>query len=95
MNEDCKPWYLSKGLLGPLASLLLVLLRSLGFIDVDADQVDRLLYALAEVTGLVVGLIGRARATRRLTFFSGRSCVPPGVPSSAVDVRQQVPAGSR
>jgi hypothetical protein len=77
MNESCKPWYLSKGVLGPLATGILVVLRCLGVADVDQDEVFGLLYGSAEIAGLLVGIIGRVLAQKRVTL--GVS-VHPGAP---------------
>jgi hypothetical protein len=75
MNDSCKPWYLSKGLLGPAASMILVLLRSSGYVEVDEDQVSRILYAMAELGGLMIGMVGRALATKRIVFTpAGSAC---------------------
>ncbi len=68
MNSNGKPWYLSKGFLGPLATAILFALRSLGIVDLDTDTVLGVLYQVAEFAGIVAGMVGRALAKDRLTL---------------------------
>jgi hypothetical protein len=68
MNENGKPWYLSKGFIGPLVTAILFGLRSLGIADVDTETVLGVLYHAAEFAGLITGMVGRALARDRLTL---------------------------
>ena len=68
MNQNGKPWYLSKGFIGPLVTAILFALRSLGIVDVDADTVLGVLYQGAEFAGIITGMVGRALAKDRLTL---------------------------
>lgn len=82
MNENAKPWYLSKGFIGPLVTAILFALRSLGIIDLDPQTVLGMLYQAAEFSGVIIGMVGRALAKGRLTL---------GVPSAppATSQRQE------
>lgn len=68
MNQQSKPWYLSKGFVGPMVTAVLFSLRSLGIADVDTDTVLGILYQGAEFAGIVAGMAGRAMAEKRLTL---------------------------
>ena len=68
MNRSGKPWYLSKGFLGPLATAILFALRSLVIVNLDTDTVLGVLYQVAEFAGVVTGMVGRALAKDRLTL---------------------------
>lgn len=68
MHENSKPWYLSKGFIGPLVTTILFALRSLGIVDIDGDRVVSVLYQGAEFAGLITGMVGRALAKGRLTL---------------------------
>jgi hypothetical protein len=68
MNENGKPWYLSKGFIGPLVSAILFALRSLGIVDVDTDTALGALYQIVEFVGLITGMAGRALARDKLTL---------------------------
>lgn len=63
---DSKPWYLSRGFLGPLSTAILFALRQTGVVDLDDDAIANLMYTLAEFGGLVIGMVGRARADKKL-----------------------------
>ena len=75
MNSNGKPWYLSKGFLGLLATAILFALRSLGIVDLDTDTVLGVLYQVAEFAGIVAGMVGRALAKDRLTLGSSPTAV--------------------
>ena len=63
MNE--KPWYLSKGILGPLAAMIAEMIRTFGEkvgIDVDTNQIMDALLQIVVLAGIIVGIIGRWRA---------------------------------
>ena len=68
MNRNGKPWYLSTGFLGPLATAILFALRSLGIVDLDTETVLGVLYQAAEFAGIITGMVGRALAKDRLTL---------------------------
>jgi hypothetical protein len=68
MKENGKPWYLSKGFVGPLVTSILFGLRSLGIVDVDTDTALGLLYQVVEFVGLITGMVGRALARDKLTL---------------------------
>lgn len=68
MNERSKPWYLSKGFVGPLVTAVLFSLRNLGIADIDTDTVLGILYNSAEFAGIVAGMAGRAMAQKRLSL---------------------------
>ena len=68
MNGNSKAWYLSKGFIGPLVTLILFVLRSLGIVDVDTDTTLGLVYQVLEFGGLITGMVGRALARDKLTL---------------------------
>jgi hypothetical protein len=68
MNKNGKPWYLSKGFVGPLVSAILFALRSLGIVDVDTDTALGAFYQIVEFVGLIIGMAGRALAKDKLTL---------------------------
>jgi hypothetical protein len=67
-SQTTKPWYMSKGFVGPLVTAILYSLRNLGIVDIDSDSALAVIYQGAEFVGLVVGMAGRAVADRRLTL---------------------------
>ncbi|MFO1118884.1 MAG: hypothetical protein U1E38_01715 [Rhodospirillales bacterium] len=70
MKPISKPWYLSKGFVGPLVTAVLFALRSLGIADIDPQTVLGCLYQGAEFGGIIAGMVGRAMATTRLTLVA-------------------------
>ncbi|MFO1145640.1 MAG: hypothetical protein U1E33_03355 [Rhodospirillales bacterium] len=70
MKPISKPWYLSKGFVGPLVTAMLFALRSLGIADIDPQTALGLLYQGAEFGGIIAGMVGRAMATTRLTLVA-------------------------
>jgi hypothetical protein len=82
MNQHSKPWYLSKGFVGPLVTAILFSLRSLGIADFDSDTVLGILYQSAEFAGIIAGMIGRAIAQKKLTLGPTPSIGPAGQPTS-------------
>lgn len=70
MKPISKPWYLSKGFVGPLVTAVLFSLRSLGIADIEPETAIGFLYQGAEFAGIIAGMIGRATATTRLTVVA-------------------------
>ncbi len=68
MIQQTKPWYLSKGFVGPLVTAILFLLRNLGIADFDNETVLGILYQSAEFAGIIAGMVGRAIAQKKLTL---------------------------
>lgn len=71
MIQQTKPWYLSKGFVGPLVTAILFLLRNLGIADFDNETVLGILYQSAEFAGIIAGMVGRAIAQKKLTLGPG------------------------
>lgn len=67
MTQPEKPWYLSKGFVGPLVTAILFALRSTGVADIDAGSALGVVYQSAEFVGIIFGMAGRALARTRLT----------------------------
>ena len=61
-----KPWYLSKGFVGPLVSAILFSLRSLGIVDLDDQTVLSVIYQASEFIGIIVGMVGQGDGPQRL-----------------------------
>lgn len=78
----CKPWYLSKGFVGPLVTAILFALRSTGVADIDTDTALGMLYQGAEFLGIAAGMLGRAVAETRITAGGRGACRAPVSPSS-------------
>jgi len=68
MNQQSKPWYLSKGFVGPLVTAVLFSLRNLGIADIDTDTALGILYQGAEFAGIIAGMAGRAMAQKSLSL---------------------------
>lgn len=68
MNQQTKPWYLSKGFVGPLVTAVLFSLRSLGIADIDTDTALGILYQGAEFAGILAGMAGRVMAQKNLSL---------------------------
>lgn len=68
------PWYLSRSILGILASLIAVIAERMGW-TVDANELTTLLVQLLEVGGLAVAFVGTVR--RRAPIDS--TLVAPGM----------------
>jgi hypothetical protein len=68
MNQQTKPWYLSKGFVGPLVTAVLFSLRNLGIADIDTDTALGILYQGAEFAGIIAGMAGRAMAQKSLSL---------------------------
>lgn len=69
MNET-KKWYLSKGVMGPLAALLASLIKNFGDsvgLAVDENQVAEAILQLIVLAGIVMGIVGRWRARTTIT----------------------------
>jgi hypothetical protein len=67
-GDERKPWYLSKGFVGPLVSAILFSLRNLGVVDLDDQTVLSVVYQSGEFTGIIFGMAGRAMASKRLSL---------------------------
>lgn len=68
MNQQTKPWYLSKGFVGPLVTALLFSLRNLGIADIDTDTALGIIYQGAELAGIIAGMAGRVMAKKSLSL---------------------------
>lgn len=68
MNESSKPWYFSKGFLGPLVTAILISLRNLGVCDLDTDTTLGVIYDGIELLGAVFGITGRVCAKKKISF---------------------------
>jgi len=70
--NDTKPWYLSTGVIGSLATVLIGIAVSLGLLspeqgDVATSSAPELLGGVATTIAGVISLIGRIRATTVIT----------------------------
>lgn len=71
MDTDTKPFWLSRGVMGPIVAILAMVLGWVGGVQVDAatqavvvDQVVGLASAAVVLIGSVMGIIGRLRARK-------------------------------
>jgi hypothetical protein len=64
--EKTKQWWKSLGVWGPVGALIAFFAGELLDIDLDAGQVTERIIDFIEVAGVLLGLYGRVRATKRL-----------------------------
>jgi len=64
---DTKPWYRSRGVMGPLFAAILAVLDGFGVsFGLDAEQVTNAALKAGELAGLLVGIWGRVKANTRI-----------------------------
>lgn len=74
LNEtftDTKPWYLSKGVMGPVVSIVLGIITTYTGMDFTAEEVDQATVVILGVgTSVfgVIGLWGRLKAKKTITM---------------------------
>jgi predicted lipid-binding transport protein (Tim44 family) len=73
MEPDYKPWWTSKGIIGPIIAGLALLAGALFGLKIDAatqsliiDQVIALITAVTTAFGILIGLYGRVVATKKI-----------------------------
>lgn len=64
--NDYKPWFLSKGFIGPLVTVIVIVLQELNILSLDPDSTTQVIFQLLAVMGAAVGMVGRAVADKRL-----------------------------
>lgn len=64
---DTKPWFLSKGFIGPLIAVIAIVLENLGIMSIDSDSASEIIFQLIALVGAATGMLGRAVADKRLT----------------------------
>lgn len=64
---ESKPWFLSKGFLGPLIACLAIILENSGIMSLDSEKVSELVFQFIALCGAALGMVGRAVADKRLT----------------------------
>lgn len=64
--NEYKPWFLSKGFIGPLITVIVIALQELNVLDLEPGSVTDVVLQLLAVAGAAVGMIGRALAQKRL-----------------------------
>ncbi len=64
---DTKPWFLSKGFVGPLVAVIAIALENMNIISLDANSVSDILFQMIALGGAALGMVGRAMADKRLT----------------------------
>ncbi len=64
---DTKPWFLSKGFVGPLVTVVALILENLGIMKIDPDGMSDIILQVVALLGAAVGMVGRAMASARLT----------------------------
>jgi hypothetical protein len=65
--NDTKPWFLSKGFVGPLITVVAIALDQLNVVKLDADSMSGIVFQFIALLGAALGMIGRALADKRLT----------------------------
>lgn len=69
--QKAKPWYLSSGVVGGLATSLLLVLGSMFSFDVDQDMINQSTLFFTNLIGLVTAILatrGRAKANTIVTL---------------------------
>ncbi|MCU0895248.1 MAG: hypothetical protein MUD06_13185 [Rhodospirillales bacterium] len=64
---DTKPWYLSKGFVGPLVTVIALILENLGIMKIDPTGMSDIILQVIALLGAAVGMVGRAMASAQLT----------------------------
>lgn len=64
---DTKPWFLSKGFVGPLVTVIALILENLGIMKIDPSGMSDIILQIVALLGAAVGMVGRAIASARLT----------------------------
>jgi len=64
---DTKPWFLSKGFVGPLVTVIALVLENLGIMKIDPSGMSDIILQIVALLGAAVGMVGRAMASARLT----------------------------
>lgn len=64
--NDFKPWFFSKGFVGPLVTIIVIGLQQLDMLHLDPDGATQVVFQLIAAAGAAVGMIGRAMADKRL-----------------------------
>jgi len=66
--QGTKPWYASRGVIGPIIVLLCLILSTFGYKIEDADR-EALTNAVVNIgiaVGAILGIVGRVQATKRI-----------------------------
>jgi len=64
---ETKPWYLSKGFVGPLVTVIALILENLGIMKIDPSGMSDIILQTIALLGAAVGMVGRAVAGAQLT----------------------------
>ncbi|MCU0892799.1 MAG: hypothetical protein MUD06_00500 [Rhodospirillales bacterium] len=64
---ETKPWYLSKGFVGPLVTVIALILENLGIMKIDPSGMSDIILQTIALLGAAVGMVGRAVASAQLT----------------------------
>jgi len=64
---DTKPWFLSKGFVGPLVTVIALILENLGIMKIDPSGMSDIILQTIALLGAAVGMVGRAVAGAQLT----------------------------
>lgn len=64
---DTKPWFLSKGFVGPLVAVIAIALENMNIISLDANSISEMVFQMIALVGAALGMVGRAMADKRLT----------------------------
>ena len=64
---NSKPWFLSKGFIGPLVTVIVLALQGLDVVSLDPESASETVLQLLAVAGAAVGMVGRALADKRLS----------------------------
>lgn len=65
--SDFKPWYLSKGFIGPLITVIVIALQNMNLVALDSAEISELAFQFVALGGAALGMIGRATADKRLS----------------------------
>lgn len=64
---DTKPWFLSKGFVGPLIAVIAIALENMDIITLDSNNISDIVFQIIALFGAAFGMVGRAVADKRLT----------------------------
>ena len=92
MNDDAKPFWMSRGVIGSVVMLLATAARCKGW-AVDTDATTDFIIQAIQIVGALVALWGRVKATQPIKWTRGTMPGGPFNPKAEVEKAKPVPPG--
>jgi len=64
--QQTKKWWESKGIIGPIIAVIAFGLEKMGVTVVETAELNSLVYGLFEGVGLMLGIVGRWKAKKKI-----------------------------